>query len=139
MATLWPNKGTIFSVGHSTRSIEDFIVLLKKNEIGLVVDIRRFPGSKKYPWFCQESLEASLKENDIGYAWLGKALGGFRKGGYEAHTETEGFRAGIVRLEELAAAQRVVFMCAETFEARCHRKYIAQELEKRGWKVARIG
>lgn len=134
----FPSKGTIFSVGHSTRSIEDFIALLKKNRVELVADVRRFPSSKKYPWFCRESLEKSLKESGIGYAWLGEGLGGFRKGGYEAYMETGEFREGIAKLETMAATQPVAFMCAEASEARCHRKYIARNLEKVGWKVVRI-
>ena len=80
-----------------------------------------------------------MRENDIGYTWLGEALGGFRKGGYEAHTETGEFKEGIEKLESLALANRVSFMCAEAFEGRCHRKHIARELEKRGWQVVRIG
>ncbi|MGB9589652.1 MAG: DUF488 family protein, partial [Candidatus Hydrothermia bacterium] len=58
MNPLWSARGRIFSVGHSTRSIADLIRLLKKNQVELVADVRRFPGSKKYPWFCRESLEA---------------------------------------------------------------------------------
>lgn len=105
----------------------------------LVADVRRFPGSRKHPWFCREELEDSLKDNGIAYIWLGEKLGGFRKGGYEAHTETEEFREGIVKLEELATERRVAFMCAEAFEGCCHRKHIAREMEARGWEVARIG
>jgi len=139
LKNLWPQKGKIFSFGHSTRKLEDFIAILKKNRVELVADVRRFPGSRKYPWFCRESLETSLKDNGIGYIWLGESLGGFRKGGYEAHTETGEFREGIEKLESLALANRVSFMCAEAFEGRCHRKHIARELEKRGWQVVRIG
>lgn len=138
MEKLWPCKGTVFSLGHSSRSIDEFITLLKENRIGLVADVRRFPGSRKYPWFSRQSLESFLNERGIGYIWLGESLGGFRKGGYEAHTKTAEFKEGIDRLEELAAASRVAFMCAEGPEARCHRRYIARELEARGWEVRRI-
>ncbi len=139
MANLWPSKGTIFSVGHSTRKPEGFVALLTENGVELVADVRRFPSSRKHPWFCRESLEALLNENGIGYTWLGEALGGFRKGGYEKHIQTEEFKRGIERLEELALASCVAFMCAEAFEGNCHRKHIARELEKRGWEVVRIG
>ncbi|MGB9590461.1 MAG: DUF488 family protein, partial [Candidatus Hydrothermia bacterium] len=73
-----------------------------------------------------------------GYIWLGESLGGFRRGGYKAHAETGEFKEGIRRLEKLASERRVAFMCAEASEERCHRKYIARELEKRGWEILRI-
>jgi uncharacterized protein (DUF488 family) len=128
----------VFSVGHSIRPIGQFIALLKKNGIELVADVRRFPVSRRFPWFSRENLEAFLRQEGIGYIWLGESLGGFRRGGYEAYAKTDEFMAGIEKLESLASASRTAFMCAEAFEGRCHRKHIARELEARGWRVIRI-
>ncbi|MEO0179761.1 MAG: DUF488 domain-containing protein [candidate division WOR-3 bacterium] len=139
MKTLWPHRGTIYSVGHSNRKIDEFIAILVKNGVELVADVRRFPGSRKHPWFCRENLEAFLKEHGIRYIWLGESLGGFRKGGYEKYAKTEEFEKGLKDLENLAEEHRVAFMCAEAFEGKCHRKHIARELEARGWEVIRIG
>lgn len=79
-----------------------------------------------------------LSEVAIDYVYLGKELGGFRKGGYQAYTQTSEYQAGIYKLEEIARKGSTAFMCAERFAWKCHRRIIASTLEQRGWKVLHI-
>jgi len=128
---------SIFTIGHSTRSFEEFLSLLKQFKISILVDVRRFPTSK-LEHFKKEKLEDFLKREGIEYIYLGEKLGGYRKGGYKRYIETEEFMEGIKELEKIAEKGRTAIMCAERFPWRCHRKYISMVLEKRGWKVAHI-
>ena len=127
----------IYSIGHSNREWDVFLGLLKEYGIKVIVDVRRFPTSKKVPHFKRENLEKNLPENGLKYKWMGDVLGGFRKGGYRAYIETEEFQKG---LEELIATTRekTAIMCAEKFPWRCHRRYISMELQKRGIKCIHI-
>ena len=79
-----------------------------------------------------------LGEVAIDYVYLGKELGGFRKGGYRAYTQTDAYHAGICRLEEIAKKASTAFMCAERFPWKCHRRIIASTLEQKGWNVLHI-
>ncbi len=128
----------IFTIGHSTRPIEEFIGILKTYSIELLIDVRRFPRSKKFPWFNRENLCCVLRENDIGYEWLGEYLGGFRKGGYSEYTNTRQYLTGIDRLIEFANTRTVCIMCAEILWFRCHRRFISDTLVKRGITVKHI-
>ncbi len=125
-------------MGHSNRKEEDFLNLLKENRIETVIDVRRFPASKKFPYFERAHLENSLKKANIDYIWLGKELGGFRKGGYEQWMKTKEFASGIKELEQRASQKRTAFMCAEALYTRCHRRYIVEFLKRRDWKVLHI-
>ena len=129
---------TIWTVGHSTLSADGFVALLRAHGIRLVADVRRFPVSKKNPQHNREALRAALAEAGIGYEWLGESLGGYRKGGYEAHMQTRTFAAGLERLAELAAGEPTAVMCAEKLFFRCHRRYIADALVRLGWRVVHI-
>jgi len=128
----------IWDIGHSTRTEQEFIVLLRKNRIEAVADVRRFPSSKKFPHFGKEHLAKVLRKNSIDYLWIGEKLGGFRKGGYENWVKTDEFASGISQLEDIAREKRTVFMCAEADFARCHRKFIIKSLELKGWTVHHI-
>lgn len=128
----------IWDIGHSTRTEEEFIVLLKEHKIKAVVDVRRFPSSKKSPHFAKAHLETILRENRMDYAWLGDELGGFRKGGYEQWTKTQEFASGIKNLEDTARRKRTVFLCAERDYSRCHRRFIIELLKRKGWTVHHI-
>jgi len=147
----------LFTIGHSTRSIEEFINLLKIYRIEILADVRAFPSSSKFPQFNKENLKASLLQNDIEYHWLGKELGGYRKKseglgekspnkGWEAegfriyadYMLTDGFKTGIGKLLELAEQKITVYMCAEKFFWRCHRKLISDYLVNHGHKVWHI-
>jgi len=127
----------IFTIGHSTRSFEEFLSLLKRFKISILVDVRRFPTSK-LEHFKKEKLEPLLKQEGIKYIHLGKELGGYRKGGYKKYMESKEFMMGIKKLEKIAEEGRTVIMCAERFPWRCHRKYISIALEERGWRVSHI-
>jgi uncharacterized protein (DUF488 family) len=127
----------IYSVGSSTRQIDDFICLLRKFNIQALADVRRFPQSR-FDHFTQENLSAELESRGIKYFHLGDILGGFRKDGYENYTQTEDFARGIGKLKSIATTLVTAFMCAERFPWSCHRRFIAQDLEKRGWRVIHI-
>ncbi len=125
----------IWDIGHSNRSFDRFLRILKKNHIELLIDIRRFPRSKKFPYFNIEFLRSELPKYGIEYGWLGEKLGGFRKGGYEEWIKTDEYAEGIDILEKEAEKKRTVIMCAEGYFRRCHRIHIIRELESRGWIV----
>jgi len=127
----------IFTIGHSTLSLREFIDLLIKYNIEMVVDVRRFPTSKKFPHFKMEILKEELGKHKISYIWLGEKLGGFRKGGYRNYVETKDFKSGIKELLENLKG-RTVIMCAEKLWFKCHRRFIADELVKKGIKVIHI-
>jgi uncharacterized protein (DUF488 family) len=110
---------------------------LKQFKISILVDVRRFPTSK-LEHFKKEKLEHLLKQEGIRYIYLGKELGGYRRGGYKRYMESVEFMMGIKKLEKIAEDSRTVIMCAERFPWRCHRKYISITLEERGWRVAHI-
>lgn len=128
----------IWDIGHSTRAEDEFTALLKERRIEAVADVRRFPSSKKFPHFSRDHLEKALKKNSIEYIWLGKELGGFRKGGYQQWMRTQQFAAGINKLINIAGQKKTAFMCAEADHARCHRKHIIGHLEHKGWTVHHI-
>jgi uncharacterized protein (DUF488 family) len=144
---------TIWTIGHSNRSLEALIALLKGAQIALVADVRRFPSSRAHPQFNRESLEKGLAAEGIAYRHL-PALGGRRSGRAEGsvntawrvaafnafadYMQTPEFAAG---LEELIAASqkaRTAIMCAEAVPWRCHRRLIADALVARGWTVLDI-
>ena len=143
----------IWTIGHSTRTIDEFISLLKENEIKLLGDVRAWPGSKRYPQFNKESLAESLTAHGISYEHFPE-LGGKRKSepdsrntawrnasfrGYADYMETEQFQKGIARLLDLAAeAGPTAIMCAEAVSWRCHRSLIADYLKARGMEVLHI-
>jgi uncharacterized protein (DUF488 family) len=129
--------GKIYTLGTSRRSEEDFIEILFAYNIQSLIDVRRFPRSK-ISIFRREKLEPFLNLEGIEYHFLGTELGGFRKGGYIAYTLTDDFRKGIDLLESIALTKISVIICAERFPWKCHRKWIARELHKRGWDVEHI-
>ncbi len=127
----------IYTLGTDRRSEEDFIEILFAYNILVLIDVRRFPKSK-IQIFTREYLEALLRHEGIEYHFLGAELGGFRKGGYIAHTQTDDFSKGITLIESLASHKTAVIVCAERFPWKCHRKWIARELHKRGWEIEHI-
>jgi len=127
----------IYTLGTDRRTEEDFIEILLAYNIQTLIDVRRFPKGK-IPIFRRENLEALLSQEGLEYHFLGTELGGFRKGGYIAYTLTDDFRKGIDLLESLAVKKKSVIICAERFPWKCHRKWIARELRKRGWEIEHI-
>jgi uncharacterized protein (DUF488 family) len=86
----------------------------------------------------KESLQKALESEGIYYHYLGKDLGGFRKGGYLAYMETNSFQKGLERLEEIGKEKRAAIFCSERFPWKCHRRWIAEKLFQRGWEVIHI-
>ncbi len=142
----------VWTIGHSTRSLDEFVDMLKSFQIEVVVDIRNFPGSKKYPQFNKKELEDSLPKNNLKYIHL-KNLGGRRKAksdskntswrhpafrGYADYMETGTFNDGIKELEEIAIMQRTAYLCSEAVWWRCHRSLISDSLKAKHWKVMHI-
>jgi uncharacterized protein (DUF488 family) len=128
---------SIYTLGTSRRSEEDFIEILLAYDIRSVIDVRSFPRSR-IPIFRRENLEPLLNREGIEYHFLGAELGGLRKGGYIAYIITDSFTKGIDKLESLAQTKTSVIICAERFPWKCHRKWIARELNKREWVVKHI-
>ena len=131
-------KYGIYSLGTSTRSMKEFLDILKLKGITQVCDVRSFPTSKRYPHFSSQPLDTSLREAGIFYTWLGGDLGGYRKGGYESHMDTPDFLKGLEELESIASAAPTAFICAELLPWKCHRRFIAGALQARGWKVVHV-
>ncbi len=127
----------VFTLGTDRRSEEDFVELLLFYGIELIVDVRSFP-STKIPTFTRSYLTKLLQTEGVKYAFLGSELGGFRKGGYAAFVRTDDFRCGIDKLEELLKEGIGAIICAERFPWKCHRRWIARELHRRGWHVIHI-
>jgi len=143
----------IWTIGHSTRAIADFISLLEENEIKLLADVRAWPASKRYPQFNKDALAASLCARGIRYEHFPE-LGGKRKSkpdsrntawrnasfrGYADYMETEQFQRGIERLLDVSRSDgATAIMCAEAVWWRCHRSLIADYLKARGLEVLHI-
>lgn len=124
----------MLSVGHSNKSLEDFVTLLRNANVEVLADVRRHPRSR-WPQFNRAALERALAERGFRYVWLGDALGGFREGGYDEWMRTDDFTKGIDQLEEFARTSRLAFMCSEGEPWKCHRRFVARALSRRGHDV----
>jgi uncharacterized protein (DUF488 family) len=143
----------VYTIGHGARPIDDFLNVLRWVSVRVVVDIRRFPGSRRHPQFGREALSAALAAAGIGYDWQGDALGGRRSAlarsrhsalhsrafaGYADHMDSAEFRRAVTALIERAAAERPAIMCAETVWWNCHRMLVADALTLRGAEVVHL-
>lgn len=143
---------TLFTIGHSTRSIEEFLALLSAHEIAVLADVRSFPGSRRVPQFGKESLRVSVEAEGIEYTWMPE-LGGRRKvspdsvntawrhpafRGYADYMETEDFADGLMSLTSVACAMPTAIMCAEAVWWRCHRGLISDAMKWAGFEVLHI-
>lgn len=117
----------VYTIGHSTRTLEELIKILKKFGIEALVDVRHFPHSRHNPQFNIEILSIALPQSGIHYIW-NERLGGFRNGGYLKYMETESFTAGFYELKKLISEKRVCIMCAEILWFKCHRRFISDKL-----------
>ena len=127
----------IFTLGTDRRSEEDFIEILFSYNIAAIIDVRSVPKSR-IPTFTRDNLEELLRREGMKYFFLGRELGGFRKGGYTAYLVTEEFTHGIETLESIAEKKQSAIICAERFPWKCHRKWISRELHQRGWAIEHI-
>jgi uncharacterized protein (DUF488 family) len=105
----------IYTLGTSTRTFQELLEILKQYRIALVIDVRRFPSSRRYPHFSRPALATQLSANGIAYHFLGDKLGGYRPGGYEAYTRTKIFREGVEELASLAKEMPTAILCSERF------------------------
>jgi uncharacterized protein (DUF488 family) len=142
----------MWSIGHSTRSAEELVAALRAHGIDLLVDVRRFPASRRLPQFESAALEAALAAAGIAYCWL-PSLGGRRKPdpesvnagwrlpqfrGYADHMQNEEFAEGLFELLMLAGGLRTAMMCSEVLWWRCHRRLVADLLTSLGVAVTHI-
>jgi len=121
--------------------LEELINLLKRYGIRVIIDIRRFPTSRKYPHFNRENLSRSLEGVGIKYFWLGNELGGFREGGYEKYMANNEWLRGykhLLKILEEFKDTNVALMCSERLWFRCHRRFISDTLVRDGFKVVHI-
>ena len=143
---------TIYSIGHSTHSIEEFLNMLRSFDIKIIADIRSMPGSRKFPQFDMEKIKISLNEIGIQYIHMAD-LGGRRKmkkdsknnrwnnnsfKGYADYMETKEFENAIVKLEHIALDQPTAYMCSEAVWWRCHRSMVSDFLKAKGWTILHI-
>jgi len=117
--------------------MDTFLEFLSEHGIQVLVDVRSFPTSK-IEHFRREEMEKWIPEHGIEYVWLGKELGGYRRGGYKRHMRTKLFREGVKQLLEIAEAERACTMCMEVKPKYCHRRFISAHLERKGVKVIHI-
>lgn len=144
---------TLYTIGHSTRSIGELVEVLRAHRIETLVDIRAFPASRRLPQFNREALERSLPEAGIRYVWM-KSLGGYRKQvidespnialrnqsfrNYADYMLTPEFEEAMAKLIALAERGRTAYMCAERIYFRCHRMLVSDWLVAHGHEVLHI-
>jgi uncharacterized protein (DUF488 family) len=147
---------TVFTIGHGTRTTEELAGMLRAADVSLLVDVRRFPGSRRHPHFAREALAESLPALGVAYDWRGEELGGRRSrspdgtsrhpawrndafAGYADYMDTMPFRDALDELkDEAQAGTALAVMCAETLWWRCHRRLIADALTIRGVEVVHL-
>ncbi|MDT0294222.1 DUF488 domain-containing protein [Mesonia ostreae] len=142
----------IYTIGHSTHSLKEFLAMLTSVGVEVVADVRSLPGSRKFPQYNQDALADSLRKHTIEYTYF-EDLGGRRKTtpdsknkvwrnesfrGYADYMETDSFKAELKKLEEVASSKKVAVMCAEAVWWRCHRSMIADILKAESWEILHI-
>jgi uncharacterized protein (DUF488 family) len=143
----------LYTIGHSTRSMEELIAALQAHGVQTLADIRAFPMSRRLPQFNRDTLKASLREAGIGYEWM-KSLGGYRKKildespnislrnesfrNYADYMLTAEFEKAVARLIALAVASPTAYMCAERMYFQCHRMLVSDWLVAHGHEVWHI-
>ncbi|HET8552946.1 MAG TPA: DUF488 domain-containing protein [Gammaproteobacteria bacterium] len=147
-----PDNKLVLTIGHSTRSFDELVALLKTHKVARLVDVRTVPRSRRNPQFNRETLGDALGPEGIAYTHE-EALGGLRKTrrdspntgwrnasfrGYADYMQTDEFAAGMDELVALAERERIAIMCAEAVPWRCHRSMIADALVVRGFSVEHI-
>ena len=143
----------LFTVGHSNRSLDNFLDLLHNYGIKQLIDVRSNPDSCNSATFNRSNLTPTLEEEGISYAWLGRELGGLRRGKprsphqalatngfrpYADHMTSPLFQDGIKRLMKMASQRPVAIMCAEREAGQCHRSLIADQLLLNNWRIIHL-
>src|ERR1700733_4184004 len=153
LAFLKQTVATLYTVGHSTRTLAELVSALKAHDIETLVDIRAFPMSRRLPHFNREALENELPKLGIRYIWM-KALGGYRKAtredsphtalrnasfrNYADYSLTPEFEQAMDELPRIAEQSRIAYMCAERVYFRCHRMIVSDWLVAHGHEVLHI-
>jgi uncharacterized protein (DUF488 family) len=143
----------LFTIGHSTHLLDGFLKLLARHGIEALADIRRFPGSRKYPHFNRDCLASALFQAGVEYRWF-EALGGRRQKSddspgnlglrnegfrnYADYMATHEFHEAVGQLLELARRKRTAFMCSEGLFWRCHRRLVSDYLLAQGHAIHHI-
>lgn len=145
-------KSTLYTIGHSTHSLAEFLEMLHSFDIKTLADIRSMPGSRKFPQFDQDNLKITMEEAGISYIYL-SSLGGRRKAekntkntrwdnpsfrGYADYMESNEFKDAIENLKHIAIENNTVIMCSEALWWRCHRSMISDSLKAQHWTVLHI-
>lgn len=143
---------TLYTLGHSNRSLNDFLTLLRDGAIQVLVDVRAQPHSSRYPQFSEDSLRAALELAGITYHWAGRQLGGRRSQrpdsrhialeeglrGYADYMESDAFRRAAAQLINMAGRAPTAILCAERRPEDCHRRLIADYLLLQGARVVHL-
>lgn len=145
----------VYTIGHGTRTATELIEILESARVGRLIDVRRFPASRRHPQFNRDDLDSSLGGMGIEYGWRGEDLGGRRRKvqepsrhnalrnasfqAYADYMDTEQFRAALERLEgDARGGPPLAIMCAETLWWKCHRRHIADALALRGTEAIHL-
>jgi len=151
-------EDVIYTLGHSNRTLDELLSIIEKYGINIVVDVRRWPKSRKYPWFSKDVLMNKLREIKVQYLWFGEELGGYRRIGRDVEDngsgncfKSGGFRAYAIyittsrkpvnalnKIIEMANSNTILIFCAEKYPWYCHRKIIADWLMYKQYKVIHI-
>lgn len=144
---------TIFTLGHSDRSLAQLLAVLGEANVATLVDVRAWPRSQRYPHFDSDRLRDALDENGVAYHWAGRHLGGKREPrprsqhtaladdglrGYADHVESDAFQRAVVQLMRLAGHGTIALMCAERQPERCHRALLSDYLTLKGMQVVHL-
>ena len=146
------SAGTLYTLGHGDRSMDEFVRLLTGQAIRTLVDVRAHPHSSRFPHFSMDALRKTMEELEIVYHWAGRQLGGRRSArpdsphraldeglrGYADYMETEYFQKSATQLVKLAARSPTAILCAEGSPQRCHRRLIADYLVLRGMEIIHL-
>lgn len=141
------DKPLLFTVGHSTRSLEEFLCLLAQNQVGAIADVRSSPYSRHMPHFNRDPLQAALKEHGIQYVFLGEELGARREepecyvdgvAKYELIVKTTAFAKGLERIRNGSNKFRIAMMCAEKDPLTCHRTILVARALKHEYDIRHI-
>lgn len=142
----------VWTIGHSTRSWDEFLQLLSAQGISAIADVRRFPASRRYPWFASQQMADALPAHGVAYQWIPE-LGGRRKvqpgspngawrnsafQGYADHMASAEFASGLNKVLATAGQRRTALLCAEAVWWRCHRRLISDLLTYQGHEVLHI-
>lgn len=134
----------IYTIGHSTRTLDEFLAMVTSFRLDVLVDVRRYPHSRRHPHFNTDELKKALFHVDVKYEYMGDELGGYRANkkdsphvgllessfqGYADHMETPMFRHGFEKLIGLADKKRIAYMCSESNFKSCHRRLISDALQ----------